>query len=60
MPDQKCLPVCPKEKIEDMIIARLDRLEGKIDKIDEFRFKVVGGALVVSFLVSLLFNVFKK
>lgn len=51
------------EKTLLAIVRRMDdmerRLMGRIDSLDAFRYKVVGGAVFVSGLISVLLEVFK-
>lgn len=46
------------------IIRRIDdaerRLIARIDRLEEFKAKVIGGALVISAFVSLTFQILKK
>lgn len=47
-----------------MIIRRMDEMErrimAKIDVIDGFRLKVIGGAMVISFVVTTAFQLWRK
>lgn len=42
------------QRIVDLIIARMDRIENKVDKLLEFKWKVTGVAIVVGGLVGII------
>lgn len=35
---------------------RLDKIEGKIDELLSFKWKIIGGSVALSLLISLVFN----
>lgn len=39
--------------VEKIILRRLDNIEKKIDNLDSFKFKVIGGMIILSFLTSM-------
>lgn len=45
------------EEFKDHTMDRLDRIEYKIEHLQGFRWKLIGGMMVMSFLVSGLFQI---
>jgi hypothetical protein len=45
-------------KLVDIILARLDKLEEKLDMLLEFKWKVVGGTLIMSLILTAVFQMF--
>jgi hypothetical protein len=43
-------------KVVDIILQRLDKLEGKIDTLLEFKWKIVGGTIFASLLLTGIFQ----
>lgn len=38
--------------VVDIILARIDKLEDKVDKLLEFKWQIVGGTVLVSLLMT--------
>ena len=44
-------------KIIDLIVSRMDKMEEKIDRLLAFKWQVVGGTVVVSLILTTIFQV---
>lgn len=44
-------------KILDIIINRMDKMEEKIDKLLEFKWKIVGGTIIASLILTTIFQI---
>jgi len=47
-----------EQKLWDLVVSRLDRLEEKLDSLLQFKWQIIGGTLLVCGLVTLFVNVF--
>lgn len=46
------------EKVYHLIVQRIDRLEGKVDILLEFKWKIAGLAIAVGILSATVFEIF--
>lgn len=44
-------------KVVDIILARIDKMEEKIDRLLEFKWKIVGGTILASLVLTGLFQI---
>ncbi len=47
---------CNKEREIDLIYKKLDKIETKIDDLNSWKLKIIGGSLVIMFVVSIIFK----
>lgn len=45
------------DKVVDIILDRLDKIENKLDTLLNFKYKVIGGTILASLLITAVFQV---
>lgn len=45
------------DKVVDIILDRMDKIESKLDQLLEFKWKVVGGTILASLVLTGLFQI---
>ena len=44
----------PNEKLVEYLIARVEHIDQKVDKLLQFKWQIVGGSVVLSLVVTVL------
>lgn len=47
---------CNKEREINLIHAKLDKMDTKLDNLNSWKFKLMGGSFVIMLFISLLFK----